>query len=121
MISPVKRNGENEQIVEELGGFNDKVAKRIHEDGMEVSQAKSVVSASSPSPSLGAAMVTSLMPHGIKHTLRVKSLGVGLAAGVRRNVTVLNKRLKAFKKRLPRFKALRGVGVDTARIMRRGE
>ena len=61
-----------------------------------------------------------MKPHGIKHTLRVKSLGVGLAAGVRRNVTVLNKRLKAFKKRLPRFKALRGVGVDTARIMRTG-
>ena len=103
-----EKEGDDEEITKELGGFNDVVARRIHEDGMEVSQAKSVVSASSPS--LGAAMVTSLRPHGIKHTLRVKSLGVGLAAGVRRNVTVLNKRLKAFRKRLPKFKALRGVG-----------
>ena len=113
-----EKDGDDEHIVRELGGFNDVVARRIHDDGMEVSQAKSVVSASSPS--LGAAMVVNLMPHGIRHTLRVKSLRVGLAAGVRRNVTVLNKGLKAFKKRLPRFKALRGVGVDTARIMRTG-
>ena len=68
-----EKEGDDEQIVKELGGFNDAVTRRIHEDGMEVSQAKSVVSASSPS--LGAAMVTSLRPHGIKHTLRVKSLG----------------------------------------------
>ena len=33
---------------------------------------------------------------------------------------VLNQRLKAFRKRLPRFKALRGVGVDTAKLMRTG-
>ena len=52
--------GENSQIVEELGGFNNKVARRIHDDGMEVSQAKSVVSASSPRT--GAAMVTRLNP-----------------------------------------------------------
>ena len=29
-----EKEGGNEEIVEELGGFNDKVAKRIHEDGM---------------------------------------------------------------------------------------
>ena len=33
---------------------------------------------------------------------------------------VLNQRLKAFRRRLPRFKALRGVGVDTAKLMRTG-
>ena len=42
---------------------------------MEVSQSKSVVSASSPA--LGAEMMAKLKPHGIKHTLKVKSLGWG--------------------------------------------
>ena len=108
----------HDDITNELGGFNDIVAKRVREDGMEVSQSKSVVSASAPS--LGAAVMDKLKPHGIKHTLRVKSLGVGLAAGVRRNARVLNTRLKDFKKRQPRYRVLRRMGVDTARLMRTG-
>ena len=53
-------------------------------------------------------------------SLRVKSLGSGLAAGVARNTNVMNSRLKNFSKRLPRFQALRRAGVDTARILRTG-
>ena len=32
-----EKDGEDEHIVSELGGFKDLVAKRIHDDGMEVS------------------------------------------------------------------------------------
>ena len=52
--------------------------------------------------------------------LRVKSLGVGLAAGVARNTRVMKNRLKQFINRLLRFRALRRAGVDTARVIRTG-
>jgi hypothetical protein len=113
-----ERDGSHKIIVKELGGFIEKVAKRVHDDDMELSQTKSVVTASNPQ--LGAEMVERLRPQAIKHMLRVKSLGVGMAAGVRRNAGVLKDRLTQFKGRLPRFRALRVVGVDTARIMRTG-
>ena len=68
-----EHDGTNGTIVSELGGFNDLVALRIQEDGMEVSQSKSVVSASSPA--LGAEVMDKLKARGIKHTLKVKRLG----------------------------------------------
>ena len=85
---------------------------------MEVSQTKSVVSASNGK--LAEALMLRLNNYGVKYSLKVKSLGVGLAAGVRRNTMVQNDRLKKFRKRVPRFQALRRVGVDTARVMRTG-
>ena len=110
--------GEEDTIVNELGGFTKLVILRIEADGMEVSTTKSITSASSPS--LGEAMKTKLQSHKINYALRVKSLGVGLAAGVARNTRVQKTRLKQFKLRLPRFKALRRAGIDTARIVRTG-
>ena len=60
--------------------------------------------------------------HGI--TVRVAgravSLGSGIGGGTRRNVRQLNKRLKAFRARVPRFKALRRCGVRTDRLLRTG-
>ena len=50
----------------------------------------------------------------------MKSLGVGLGAGTRRNSKVIKQRLKAFLKRLPRFQRLRMAGVGTARLLRTG-
>ena len=94
------------------------VIKRIHGDGMEVSKTKSVVSASNVR--LADALMLRLDTHGVKYSLKVKSLGVGLAAGVRRNTGVLKSRLQKFRQRIPRFQALRRVGVDTARVVRTG-
>ena len=85
---------------------------------MEVSQSKSVVSASSPA--LGADLIAKRKPHGIKHTLKVQSLGEGLAAGVRRNAMVLNARLKTFRKKQPMYITLRRIGADAARLMGTG-
>ena len=45
---------------------------------------------------------------------------MGLGAGVRRNAPVMQARLNDFTARLPRFRRLRKVGVDTARLVRTG-
>ena len=50
----------------------------------------------------------------------VKSIGVHLAAGRRRTMQGLLKRLGDFSKRLRRFRQLRRSGVCTARLMRTG-
>ena len=51
---------------------------------------------------------------------KVKALGVGLGAGVRRNVDVMRHRLKTMKKRVPRFRRLRKLGISTSRLLRTG-
>ena len=65
-------------------------------------------------------MKQKLTHSNIPCSLRVNSLGVRLAAGVARNTKVMKTRLKQFTKRLPRFRALRQAGVDTARVIRTG-
>ena len=112
---------------------------------MEVSQTKSVVTSSTPALGKTIALRVSAEtksdcrpagqpegeldsePEGIpylgtqlQYEGRVKSLGVGLGAGVRRNATVINKRLKQFRKRIHRFQELRRAGVNTARLIRTG-
>ena len=54
----------------------------------------------------------------IRYVKKVKALGVGLGAGVRRNVDVAKQRLKTMKKRVPRFRRLRKLGVSTSRLLR---
>ena len=56
----------------------------------------------------------------VKVARRVVSLGSGTGGGTRRNVTQMNKRLGAFRARIPRFKALRRSGVRTDRLLRTG-
>ena len=110
--------GDHDFIEGELGGFTRHVVIRIHEDCMEVSGTKSMVSASHPS--LGEALQSQLQQLRIPSVLRVKSLGVGLAAGVARNTQVMQARLKNFTKRIPCFKMLKRAGVDTAMLVRTG-
>ena len=92
--------------------------KRIEADGMEVNRTKSLIFASHPS--LADSMAARMGNLALTISHRVKSLGVGLAAGTARNTTVLNTRLKNFKKRLPRYRMLRRSGVDTAMLVRTG-
>ena len=56
----------------------------------------------------------------VRYAKKVKALGVGLGAGVRRNVDVARHRLKMMKKRVPRFRRLRKIGVSTSRLLRTG-
>ena len=79
---------------------------------MEVSGTKSLVSASHPA--LGEALQSKLQQFRIPSVLRVKSLGVGLAAGVARNTQVMQARLKNFAKRIPRFKMLASPSPPTS-------
>ena len=57
---------------------------------------------------------------GIAYQARVKSLGVGMGGGRRRNAQVLTSRLLDFRRRLPRWQRLRRSGVDTHRLLRTG-
>ena len=66
-------HGDRDWIVCQLGGFTEVVIQRIHDDGMEVSQTKSVVSASNGK--LADAFMFRLDKYGVKYSLTVKSLG----------------------------------------------
>ena len=79
----VEVDGDDDFIVTHCGGFTKIVVERIKADGMEVSETKSVVSASHST--LGSKLADKLAVYNIKHTRRVKSLGVGL--GPARNET----------------------------------
>ena len=70
-----EEHGDHDWIVCQLGGFTEAVIQRIHDNGMEVSQTKSVVSASNGK--LAAALMARLDKYGIKYNLKVKSLGSG--------------------------------------------
>ena len=54
----------------------------------------------------------------IKYGRKVKALGVGLGAGVRRNVYAMKHRLRTMKNRVPRCMRLRKLGVRTSRLLR---
>ena len=77
-----------------------------------MSDTKSVVTASTDR--LGKKMEKIWEGTGIRYVKQVKALGVGLGAGARRNVDVLKLRLKNMKKRVPRFRRLRKLGVSTS-------
>ena len=108
-----------EKVIEaELVPFINKVAADIEGDGMELSRKKCVCTASSDQ--LGHRLAACWAHYGINYQRYVKSLGVGLGAGVRRNAGVMKKRLDAFKARIPLFQRLRHANVDPAKIIRTG-
>ena len=85
-------DGDEEAVVEQLGTFTRLVMLNIATDGMEVNKIKSLVSASSPA--LADKIIEKLGDDPIAKARRVRSLGVGLGAGVVRNTRVQNDRLK---------------------------
>ena len=90
----------------------------LESKGLRFSKTKNVACASSGK--LNAAVCKQLVGISVGAALRVTSLGTGLGAGTRRNVSQLKKRLRRFRSRLPRFKALRRAGVRTDRLLRTG-
>ena len=68
-----EQDGVEDVIISELGGFTEHVIRRIHADGMEVSDTKSLVSASNGR--LAEALMKRLEKIGVKQSIRVKSLG----------------------------------------------
>ena len=110
--------GPEKMIETELVSFINEVAADIEGDGMELSRKKCMCTASSDQ--LGHRLAACWADYGINYQRYVKSLGVGLGAGVRRNAGVMRKRLKAFKARIPLFQRLRHANVDPAKIIRTG-
>ena len=105
-------------IEEELGGFIIIIADGFRDNQFELSRTKSLVTASTDA--LGKKMEKLWEEAGIfiKRVRNVKALGVGLGAGVRRNVDVMRHRLRTMKKRVPRFRRLRKLGISTSRLLR---
>ncbi len=85
---------------------------------LQLSTTKCQVVASSAA--IGADIATGLAAYGVRYVERAKSLGVGIAAGVRRNATVQKQRLRSFRARMARFGALLRSGLSAARIVRSG-
>ena len=85
MIAPGKH------IVKELGGFIQGIAEFIEQTGQELSATKSVCTASTKQ--VGGDLAKRLQAWNSQFKPRVKALGVGLGAGVRRNIGVLKARL----------------------------
>jgi len=106
--------------IAQMGGFIEHVAQFITQTGQKLSTTKSNVT--SFNKWVGEALVARWKKSGItvQFKKRVKALGVGLGAGVRRNVGVMKNRLGNFAARKTRFRRLRKVGVDTARLLRTG-
>jgi hypothetical protein len=110
--------GTRRLVLRQLLPFAKSVCDRLTNDLMEVSSTKSVTMASSPA--VGRELAVGLRTYGLKSELRVRSLGVGLGAGTRRNAKVSGKRFACFRKRLRRFRMLARAGVSTARLLRTG-
>ena len=114
----VQSIGSLEHLEDHFVDFLKLVCSRIGRDGMELSRTKSVFTASSNSVS--EVLETGMQHLGISYRDRVKALGAGLGAGTRWNTRVQQDRLKAFRKRKPRFRMLRRAGVDASKLMRTG-
>ena len=85
---------------------------------LQFADTKNVTCASTSS--LGAEVCGLLEGIAVKAVSRCVSLGTGLGAGNRRNAQQVRKRLRSFRKRIPRFKALRRARVRTDRLLRTG-
>ena len=107
-------------LVEQLGGFIEHVAMFVKDTDQELSSTKSLCTASHKE--VGVQLCERWAAKGISiiYKERVKALGAGLGAGVRRNMTVLRERYHSYRRRIPKFRRLRKVGVDTARLVRTG-
>ena len=114
VTAPVKH------VVRQVGGFIETIADFINGTGQELSKTKSLVTATTKK--LGDALCDRWKEYGlqIKFRKRVKALGVGLGAGVRRNTAVAKGRLQGYSARIGRFRRLRKIGIDTARLLRTG-
>ena len=107
-------------VVQQLGGFIETVASFIEDTKQKLSKTKSLLTASTKK--IGDLLCCRWKENGILIIFRkkTKALGVGLGAGVRRNVDVAKGRLQGYSARVARFRRLRKIGIDTARLLHTG-
>ena len=96
--------GPSKHINQQLGGFTEHIAGFVVATGQELSSTKSLCTASRRS--LGEELCERWAESGvnIQYKDRVKALGAGVGAGVRRNMVVLRERFEKYRSRLPRFR-----------------
>ena len=110
--------GPDDHVLSELAGFVKNVAGSFVEAEMELSKTKSVCTASTES--LGRKLEASLEDLSVTFEKTVKSLGVGLGAGVRRNTKVMAAIIRNLCARVHRFRMLKQLGFDTSMLLRTG-
>ena len=104
-----------EEIISEVGIA---LASGLRSLRLELSATKCKCSASSAK--LGRAIASRLADYNVVFHKRVTSLGIGLGAGIRRNVAVQRGRFAAFRRRLAKFRCLRRARVSPANVLRTG-
>ena len=110
--------GPDDYVLIELVGFVRHVAHSFTEAEMELSKTKSVCRASTES--LGRKLEELLKDLCVTFEKAVKSLGVGLGAGVRRNTKVMAARIQSLAARVHRFRMMKQLGFDTSMLLRTG-
>ena len=105
-------------IMEELVPLVLFLAEEFTRLRLEVSPTKNMCLASTAE--LGRALAEAWVSVHATFVTRARSLGAGLGAGTRRNVTVLEKRFNGFRQWISRFRMLKRSGVDIARLIRTG-
>lgn len=113
-----ERSGAARDVEQDLVGFGTIICARIHAAGMEVSKTKTLCTASKAN--IGNSVARQLRRFGVKFRASVKSLDIGMAAGIKRNVKVARRRLGDCKRRISRFRRLKSAGVKPARILATG-
>ena len=112
--------GPDHWIKKELGGFIHVIVAGFKADRFVLSGTKSVVTASTDELGKKMEQLWENLGMKIEYRKQIKALGVGLAPGVRHNVDVMKHRRRSMKKRVPRFRRLRKLGISTSRLLRIG-
>ena len=107
-----------EVLIESVAGATAELCRNFVAIGMEPSASKNRCTSSSPR--VARAIASRLVEHNFVRAERVISLGVGLGGGNKRSTFGLSKRLRAFTRRIPRFRKLRRAGIRVGRILKTG-
>ncbi len=105
-------------VTEDLERATEAIAEGFLPLGLRLSPHKNVCTASTPS--VGKAIADRLTSRKVKFRRQVKSLGIGLGGGRRRNVSVANARLKEFRKKARRYLMLDKGGASAVRVAKTG-
>lgn len=104
--------GPGDYVLKELGGFVKHVANSFI--GTETGRSKTKIVCTASTDTLGKRLEELLKDLCLTFGKTVKSLGVGLGAGVRRNTKVMAARIQSLAARIHRSRMLKQVGCDTS-------
>ena len=109
----------DEQTVEEVAvGATKLLCTSLNAVELAISPKKNRCLASSAA--LGHRIAARLTPWSVQYTAMAKMLGVGVTAGVRRNMQATAQRIKRLAERKENYAKLKRLGIDTGRLLRTG-